>query len=153
MAWGELVRWDEERGFGFVRSDYPAMDDVFVHRLALLRAGIEPRVGTALEFEVQDHKGRPRVVSAKRLSTWRDPDVDPTDKTEKLPGRIAHINVAKRFAFVARDDIPGTRVFVRYNDLGKNGVPAVIGAPVMFEVGERGGKPCVIAIEPFEQRH
>ncbi|MFK4537927.1 cold shock CspA family protein [Bradyrhizobium ottawaense] len=73
MGWGELVRWNSDRGFGFVKSDFPAMEDVFVHNVVLSRAGIEPIVGTHLEFEIEMHKGQPRVKSVRRLKTWVRP--------------------------------------------------------------------------------
>jgi cold shock CspA family protein len=72
MAWGELVRWNADRGFGFVRSDYPKQEDVFLFGAVLRRAGIEPIIGTCLEFDTEIHNGRMRVKSAKRLGTWRD---------------------------------------------------------------------------------
>ena len=72
MAWGELARWNADRGFGFLKSDYPAMEDVFIHNIALNRAGIEPRVGMALEFEIEHHKGKPRAKNVRRLKTWQD---------------------------------------------------------------------------------
>jgi cold shock CspA family protein len=72
MAWGEIVRWNEKRGFGFVRSDYPVCQDVFVHLIVLGRAGIEPIIGTNLESETEIHNGNPRIKSCTPLKTWRD---------------------------------------------------------------------------------
>lgn len=72
MAWGELVRWNADRGFGFVRSDYPKCEDVFVYGAVLRRAGIEPIIGTCVEFDTELHNGRMRVKSAKRLKTWKE---------------------------------------------------------------------------------
>lgn len=72
MAWGELARWNAENNFGFVRSDYPKSDDVFIHGTVLRRAGIDPIMGTHLEFSTEMHNERLRVKSVKRLKTWRD---------------------------------------------------------------------------------
>lgn len=72
MALGEIVRWNEERGFGFVSSDYPVGQDVFVHKVVLSRAGIEPIIGTCLEFETEIRNGNLRVKSCRPLKTWRD---------------------------------------------------------------------------------
>ena len=69
---GRIVRFNADRGFGFVRSDYPRCEDVFIYGAVLRRAGMEPIIGTSLEFETEMHKGRLRVKSAKRLGTWRD---------------------------------------------------------------------------------
>jgi cold shock CspA family protein len=76
MAWGELTRWNADRGFGFVRSDYPRSEDVFIYGAVLRRAGIQPIIGTSLEFETEMHKERLRVKSAKRLKTYRDAATD-----------------------------------------------------------------------------
>ena len=72
MAWGEIVRWND-RDFGFVRSDYPKTEDVFVYGTVLRRAGIKPIIGTCLEFETELHNGRMRVKCVRRLKTWKDP--------------------------------------------------------------------------------
>ncbi|MBR0884124.1 hypothetical protein JQ608_45315 [Bradyrhizobium liaoningense] len=64
-----------------------------------------------------------------------------------IAGRIVHINESKRYAFVARDDRRGVRVFCRLNDLQRAGVAAAIGTRVLFEIGERDGRPVVVAIE------
>lgn len=147
MAWGSLVRWHGDRAFGFARVDYPRQEDVFIHASVLQRAGIEPIVRTHLEFETEMHKGQPRVKHCKKLRTWEDPVEIAPDQPVKLTGCIAHINAEKRFAFVARDDTPGVRVF---NDLGRNGVPAVVGTRVFFDIGERGGRPCVVSIRQVD---
>ena len=48
---GQLVRWESERGFGFIRSpDISA--DVFVHLRDFVDRSVAPQVGMALRFEV-----------------------------------------------------------------------------------------------------
>jgi cold shock CspA family protein len=148
MAWGELVRWNEERGFGFLRQDSPPGEDVFVHRIVLLRAGIAPVIGTALEFEVEDHSGRSRAARVKKLRAWNEPD---PGEPEALSGWVAHINTEKRFVFVEREDQPGVRFFCKLNELGRNGVAAEIGTKVQFVIGERGGRRCVVEIAPLSE--
>ncbi|RZN21122.1 cold shock domain-containing protein [Bradyrhizobium sp. Leo121] len=149
MSWGKLARWNAEKAFGFVEFDYPPGEDVFCHAAVLQRAGIEPRVGTHLEFEVEEKNGKPRVRWAKRLKTWKDPveTEDTADQMVKLTGSIAHLNEEKGFLFVSRDDQPGVRVYCKYSVLRRAGVPAEVGQRVVFEIGERGGRPCVVAIE------
>lgn len=151
MAWGEIARVTD-RGFGFVKSHYPPAEDVFIYLAVLQRAGIEPRVGIPLEFEVEEKNGKPRVRWAKRLKTWRDADSsdDPADRAEGISGRIVHLNEARGFLFVSRDDNPGVRVYCKYNALRRSGVPAVEGQRVIFSVGEHAGRPCVVEIAPAD---
>ncbi|MCK1445870.1 hypothetical protein IVB34_22100 [Bradyrhizobium sp. 2] len=150
MSWGRLARWNYARSFGFVEFDYPPGEAVFCHASVLQHAGIEPCDGVAIEFDTELHSGRLRVKWAKRLRTWDEPEADEEDEADprKIAGRIVHVNEAKRFVFVARDDRRGVRIFCRLNDLQRAGVPAVIGTRVLFEVGERDGRPVVDAIEP-----
>ncbi|MCP1915688.1 cold shock CspA family protein [Bradyrhizobium elkanii] len=149
MSWGKLARWNDERGFGFIQPDAPPHDDVFVHRKVFLGAGIEPAIGMALEFESVEAEHGPRAASVKRLRSWDDPEAyDDAPVAGMITGRVAHIDTGRNFAFVASDD-SGARTFCKLNELGRNGVPEVIGTPVLFEIGERGGRRCVVAIEPL----
>jgi cold shock CspA family protein len=65
MALGEILWFDAERGFGFIRPDMGPRD-VFVHASALAETGMAPpRPGTRVEFElVQMLDGR---LAAQRL--------------------------------------------------------------------------------------
>ncbi|OSJ33184.1 hypothetical protein BSZ19_16195 [Bradyrhizobium japonicum] len=151
MAWGKIARWNYARSFGFVEYDYPPGEAVFVHASVLQHAGIEPCDGVAIEFDTEIHSGKLRVKWAKRLRTWDEPDPEDDDEDDpqrKIAGRIVHVNDAKRYVFVARDDRRGVRVFCRLGDLQRAGVPAAIGTRVLFEVGERDGRPVVVGIEP-----
>ncbi|MCC4595787.1 excalibur calcium-binding domain-containing protein [Xanthomonas campestris pv. phormiicola] len=63
---GTLIKWNEERGFGFVRSAH-ADAEVFVHIAAFPRDGIRPRLGELISFDLeQDAEGRPRAVRVMR---------------------------------------------------------------------------------------
>lgn len=63
---GTLVRWNAERGFGFIaRADGRA--DVFVHVSALPRGGTPPETGELLSFEIEKGPdGRDRAVRVMR---------------------------------------------------------------------------------------
>lgn len=55
---GQLIKWDQKRGFGFIRSDEQE-SDIFVHFSALKNAGISAKVGTTLYFKLaQDNQNR-----------------------------------------------------------------------------------------------
>lgn len=55
---GQLVRWNEDRGFGFIKTQ--SLDkDVFVHISALKDIGKKPKNGDVLHFSVaQDDEGK-----------------------------------------------------------------------------------------------
>ena len=65
---GTIVRWNDERGFGFVR---PAgqRHDVFVHISELGKTGRPPQVGELISFDIQHHDGKPRAVNVRRTAT------------------------------------------------------------------------------------
>lgn len=58
---GVLVRWDADRGYGFIRPAGGGRDaDVFVHRAVLADSG--RTVGTRLRFAVQYSERGPRAL-------------------------------------------------------------------------------------------
>lgn len=61
---GELIEWDDARGFGFVRSG--SGDRLFIHATAFDRAIRRPQPGDRLSFRRGPGRdGRPSVVSAQ----------------------------------------------------------------------------------------
>jgi cold shock CspA family protein len=48
---GNLVKWDDERGFGFVLSPQNS-DKIFVHISSFPRDGTRPKVGELISFEI-----------------------------------------------------------------------------------------------------
>jgi uncharacterized membrane protein YsdA (DUF1294 family)/cold shock CspA family protein len=66
---GEIVRWDESRGFGFIRPSGGGQD-VFVHQRAC-HATLRPAIGARVHYEVLDNylgKG-PRAVEVRPMGT------------------------------------------------------------------------------------
>lgn len=62
---GKLIRWDDQKGFGFVRPTGGG-DDVFVHISALKKMTRRPVVGDVITFEIHlDNNGKQRAVNAK----------------------------------------------------------------------------------------
>ncbi len=49
---GTLIEWNEERGFGFVRSAHGDVE-VFVHIAAFPRDDVRPRLGELLSFDLE----------------------------------------------------------------------------------------------------
>jgi cold shock CspA family protein len=63
---GTLVKWNDDRGFGFVALPQ-SHEEVFVHISAFPRDGVRPRVGEIVSFEVRaGSDGRKRAEAVER---------------------------------------------------------------------------------------
>ena len=70
MLTGKIVRWEEERGFGFIAPD-DGGEQVFVHLNQIARRRT-PSVGDEMSFRVGcDQQGRPCAASASRYRAPR----------------------------------------------------------------------------------
>lgn len=66
---GKIVKWNEERGFGFIAPDTGG-SEVFVHISELEGRVGKPYVGERLSFEIAvDDTGRKRAVSIQRRTS------------------------------------------------------------------------------------
>lgn len=77
---GEVITWNDDRGFGFIRPDDGGRD-VFLHFTAVPRGAARPYRGQHLSYQVQvDEKGRAQAVNAEPvLVTERaEPTTRPT---------------------------------------------------------------------------
>jgi cold shock CspA family protein len=64
---GTLVKWNEERGYGFIAPQQGG-PEVFAHIKAFPRDGRKPQVAEALSFEIGfDQQGRKRAKAIQRL--------------------------------------------------------------------------------------
>ena len=64
MLKGKLVRWNDEKGFGFVRVEHENRD-VFIHISALKNMGRRPVVGDVIYFDILvGIDGKDRAVNA-----------------------------------------------------------------------------------------
>jgi cold shock CspA family protein len=80
---GTLMRWNAERGFGFVVADH-GEQELFVHVSAFPRDGRPPAIGEPLSFEMElDKEGRKRAVKVRR----------PGAPEPRAPRRHAHDQV------------------------------------------------------------
>ena len=62
---GKLVRWNEERGFGFIKSD-SFNKDIFIHISALKTMARKPRINDVIYFELVTGKdSRKKAVNAR----------------------------------------------------------------------------------------
>lgn len=107
---GTLIKWNEDRGFGFIKL---AKDDseVFVHISAFPRDGVRPRVEELISFEVEKGKdGRKRAVRVMR----------PGQRTEsrkvRAPARHQARRLWRQFVFALIIAGIGASIFSRFTN-------------------------------------
>ncbi len=62
---GKLVRWIDEKGFGFIKPEN-GKDDVFIHISALKGMNRKPSIGNLIHYKIStDSNGKVRAVNAK----------------------------------------------------------------------------------------
>ena len=66
MDRGVLVRWNDEKGFGFIQPEKSAAQDVFIHISVLKKMARKPIVGDSILFqtEVQNDGKRKAVIAS-----------------------------------------------------------------------------------------
>jgi len=64
MYRGELTKWDNAKGFGFIKSAELG-SDTFIHISALKHMSRKPKQGDYIHFDVEQHKGKSRATNAR----------------------------------------------------------------------------------------
>lgn len=63
---GQIINYNEERGFGFIKV--PDVDDVFFHVSSLRNPSTEPLIGAQVEFTLRRIRGRARAEDIETLA-------------------------------------------------------------------------------------
>lgn len=84
---GTLVKWNDDRGFGFL-SPMQSNDEIFVHISAFPNDGKRPQVGETLSFETEQQEGKIRAAKIQRPSgSIKPPDRQKSrEALERKPG-------------------------------------------------------------------
>ncbi len=64
MYRGQLTKWDNAKGFGFIKSS-ELSSDTFIHISALKHMSRKPKQGDFIHFDVEQHKGKSRATNAR----------------------------------------------------------------------------------------
>lgn len=65
MDRGVLVRWNDEKGFGFIQPEQSGARDVFIHISALKMMARKPKVGDSILYRTEvQHDGKIKAVMA-----------------------------------------------------------------------------------------
>lgn len=127
---GTLIKWNDERGFGFVVLPQ-TQDEVFVHISSFPRDGIRPRIGETISFETRTGPdGRKRAeaverpgarkISPKRRST-------PSNHQRTLLGSVLMIAAVLALGFFCYSSYTSRK--------GDEAVPSV--SPAVEAIGQR----------------
>lgn len=84
---GTLVRWEKDRGFGFIRSPEVSAD-VFVHLRDFSDRGATPQVGMKLSFEEIHVGGKgPRAVAVQAEGAAQQRQQEPRQRQQRQASR------------------------------------------------------------------
>lgn len=99
---GKLVKWNADRGFGFVAADQGGQE-LFVHISAFPRDGRPPAIGEPLSFEMElDKEGRKRAARVHRPGA-APPSLSrrqPREPLHNTPRRASGSSGASRFVTI-----------------------------------------------------
>ncbi len=98
---GTVVKWNDERGFGFVVVA-SGTEEVFAHVSAFPRDGQRPRVGELVSFEIQaSADGKRKAVRIQRPGAPRSGRARPTESTSRSAGALGTVAGIAFFAALA----------------------------------------------------
>jgi cold shock CspA family protein len=81
---GSIIRWVDDRGFGFISSD-DYQGDIFVHISKFKQGFRRPRIGDSVEFQVELKNGKPNAHLVSLLG------VEPNKGLSKSPSVLTVI--------------------------------------------------------------
>ncbi len=80
---GKLVRWIDEKGFGFIKTEN-GKNDIFIHISALKNMSRKPVIGDIILFEINvDTNGKLRAINALIEGVSQNLTLTPLDKQSK----------------------------------------------------------------------
>jgi cold shock CspA family protein len=128
---GELEKWNDDRGFGFVASTRGG-EPVFVHISAFPRDGRRPKLGETLTFEVEPAgDGKKRAIRIERPGAppQRRPDAaTPGTRSHRPPrGKRSALPIGGIAVGVAIVLFAGHALYDRLNGPRANGTPTANG--------------------------
>jgi len=105
---GKLIRWNEERGFGFINSS-SVKDDVFIHISELKHMSRRPQINDILYFDtVTEKTGKTKAINATIEGVHQKPIRPKSNKAKSsnLTSKIISIVFILGIVFVAYATYP-----------------------------------------------
>lgn len=119
---GNLTRWNDERGFGFITT--PKSEEIFVH-VSAFPQGERPEIGELVSFETEiDDRNRTRAVRVMRPGQRRAPSPEPEERAHRSARR-------SRSSWVTLAAVAGLAAYGYSRLANKNNYPANEALPMM----------------------
>jgi len=64
MYRGQLTKWDNAKGFGFIKSP-DLSNDTFIHISELSHMSRKPKQGDYIHFNIEQNRGKTRAINAR----------------------------------------------------------------------------------------
>lgn len=117
---GNLTRWNDDRGFGFITT--AKGEEIFVHISAFPREG-RPQVGELVSFETEvDKKNRTRAIRVMRPA--KKPAAKPAHAKQRHRDSRRFFGKSLPYLVVAGLAAYGYSRYVSYTDLASHAPPA-----------------------------
>jgi cold shock CspA family protein len=82
---GKLVRWFDDKGFGFIKPEN-GKDDIFIHISALKGMSRKPLIGDVIHYQISfDTNGKTRAVNPKIEGVSQALTLTPLEQERKTP--------------------------------------------------------------------
>ncbi|MGI2215584.1 excalibur calcium-binding domain-containing protein [Shewanella baltica] len=95
MDRGVLVRWNDEKGFGFIQPEKNAAQDVFIHISVLKKMARKPIVGDSILFQTEvqnDGKRKAVIASIEGVAVVAASSAPRTDSHSHVQSRNENFN-------------------------------------------------------------
>jgi cold shock CspA family protein len=145
---GKLVRWIDEKGFGFIKPENGS-NEIFIHISALRGMSRKPIVGDVIQYQIGfDSNGKTRAVDAKIEGVSQVMTLVPLSEKRKERPRRTYSNGAikprKSFSIFPIIVLIGVVIVFAYSKVSKE--KNVVGSIIMPTVETQPIKQ----IEPFQ---
>ena len=109
---GSIVRWDDDRGFGFISSK-EIKGDVFAHISQFKKGYRRPKVGDAVLFQVVNENGKQSAKLISLISVKSNPKDKPS-----LASNIISILFIIIIAFIVYSFVIKPKLYPSYEEMG-----------------------------------
>jgi cold shock CspA family protein len=93
---GKLVRWFDDKGFGFIRPEN-GKSDLFIHISALKNMSRKPVIGDIILYEINvDTNGKLRAINALIEGVSQNLTLDPIEKRSKQNAPLQSKEISRR---------------------------------------------------------
>jgi cold shock CspA family protein len=112
MMQGSIVRWNDDRGFGFISSK-DIKGDVFAHTSQFKKGYRRPKVGDAVSFQVVNESGKQNAKLISLIGVKPNPKDKPS-----LTSNLISILFIMLIAFIVYSFVIKPKLYPAYEEMG-----------------------------------